>query len=483
MTTATDNVTGTSGQPTTVHTTERRGLAHVVSLIAMCAADIGVPLARRTPIGMRKDEAGRVVPIKAYDTPRVNKGQYRSTISRRAGISPALLQSLPDNVRKAHDALRRAEAQRLGRSNVDAAEETFKAALASAAAPIVEAVENGCRLTALPASDLAVYFLASVFATLQRQIEVTYALPHARAILPVTVYGTMGAAYTDFIESEHAGLAQPHASAGGGIGTGGHIERAQFFGPLHRFRETWRLDNNEIEYHDEVAEQAGAPPWNLMDRTIGLTTAAAIVAESKLIAFGSNPGTIYTPGADATIGGILYMATPSSVVMNNANGEVNYNAIAAFIRTQHAAAQWSQGLMGNVLTLSPSRYSFLSQQFVNSAGSTVNVIRALLENIAGLDEIRQAREYDVNPTELARLQALGHPLATFYQGGVSVGGVQKEAVTLHRDDAAVVTTAIGHEPMVIDNGMTDGVFSGVVACSVGGCRAAQPLGLAIGYQA
>jgi hypothetical protein len=46
-----------------------------------------------------------------------------------------------------------------------------------------------------------------------------------------------------------------------------------------------------------------------------------------------------------------------------------------------------------------------------------------------------------------------------------------------------VSVMEGYSPQVNDNGVQDGVFGGSTQVATGGTWAAQPLGMAIGYQA
>lgn len=432
-------------------------------------------------LGMRK-AAGAIVDITRYTRTGRDKGFSGSQLLRVADPSHALQALLPVAVAGPLTALKRGNYANSGvsRDQIAAAEERFIQALTQAGDRVAVDVHKGLPLHLLPASDMAVYFLASVYATMMRNIAAIYGMPTIKAVLPETVYNTRAQVYTDFLEQDRVALSEPMASTGGGLGASGHVERTQWVGPLSPFRNTWRVEQADIDFHAEMQGREGAPGWGLLDRSINIAMSALLVTESKLIAFGQAPGTVYSGvSANLMIPGFLYMATPTQVVINDANGLTNYTNLVSFISSQHQSAMWTDGLRGDILTLAPSDYARLAAQFVNSAGSTGSVLQALLANVAGLNEIRQAREYELNAAELTRLTQLGHPLASFYQGGVFFNGQQRHAMTLHRDDPNVITTVTGMPPQAYDNGMTEGVFSGSVAMSTGGVRAVQPLGFAI----
>lgn len=437
----------------------------------------------RPHLGMRRGRNGQVEYVTKYAAPRKIKGVPGSELMRRVQLSKDLARFLPTEVRHAYDTLQRLHAtNRKGElaGQIKQAEDDLMGVMDKAVLPIAEHVANGVPLTALPAEDLAIYFLAAVYAATKRQYEIMYALPTIGAVLPETVYNTEHKAYMDYVMSQHASPSEPFASTGGGIGAGVHVRQEQRTGPLHPFDQTWYLEELTMQEHQEFMDQDGAPAWTLLDATLALASAVLLVTEAKLIAFGERPDEV-GGGGPSVIKGILYLQTPTPLIYNTPNGVTNYDVLAGFINGQHALTQWSPALMGDVLTLAPDDYANLATQFLNSAGGTMSVLAALLMNVAGLREIRQAREYTPNPQELQRLQDASNPYADYYQGGVRVGNAQKRALTLHKDDPMVISRVTGFAMRTHDSGLSDGMYKGKQALSTGGVKLVQPLGFRAAY--
>lgn len=434
-------------------------------------------------LGMRKGHGG-IEYISKYAPPRRMKGVPGSDLMRRVKLSRDLAKYLPDTVQSAYHNLHRLHAMnKRGELNgqIKQAEDDLMGHLSHAAAPVAENVANGVPLHTLPAADLAIYYLAAVYAATKRQYEIMYAIPTIGAVLPETVYNTEHDTYLDYVRSQHASPSQPTASTSGGIGAGVHVRQEQRTGPLHPFSQDWYLEELTVMQHEEFMDQDGAPAWTLLDETLALAAAVLMVSEAKIIAFGERPDE--PGGGGPTIPkGIVYLdPAPTPIVYNTNNGVTNYDALAAFVIGQHAGTQFSPALMGDVLTLSPIDYATLSAQILNSAGGSMSVLAALLMNVAGLREIRQAREYAPNPDELTRLTDAGNPYADYYQGGIRVGGVQKRFLSLHRDNPDVVTRVTGYGLRTLDQGLQDGMYRGKQDLSTGGAKLIQPRGFKGGY--
>jgi hypothetical protein len=430
-------------------------------------------------LGMRREGTG-VSYVTRY-APRIkHKGARTSDLVRRVSLSRQLAHYLPPPVQTAYYKLQRLCAMKANPAannrttaqrarDIGEAEDALMSALATAAAPVAELVAEGVPVGTLSAADLAVYFLAAVYAATKRQYEVLMALPTIKAVFPETVYNTLAGVYTDFVKSTYSSPSSPMAATGGGIGAGGHAHQEQKFGPLRPFYQDWNVEEWSVQQHEEAMNLDGAPAWTLLDEALAIASAALLVTESKLVAFGERPDQgINAP--EQILRGAMYLQTPVDVAFNTNNGVTNYDAAAAFVNGQHADAQWTGALMGDVLTLSSEDYARLGTQFLNSAGGTMSVLAALLMNVPGLKEIRQAREYAPNADELLRLQEIGHPYANWYQGGVRVSGTQYNALTIHRDDPDVVTSVTGFSLQTYDNGLVDGKYNGRQGLSTGAMK-------------
>lgn len=473
-----------------------KGLAHMV---AMDMAAVGQLIDAGKPtgeLGMAKDDkAANGVRVITSRSPMVRDKARKaySTVLLSVAMSPGLQNMLAADVRAMWNGLTRMVQRNEDRASIEAREdEVCEAIEVKATALRKDMREHGYGVDSMPAEDQALYFLASALATLKRTILIEYALPTITTVLPVNRYNTVLRNWTDFIEVEHQTLSEPGASEGGGVGSGGHPEREQITGPLRRIRQTWRLEQEDIDRHNESRGREGAPEWDLLNRTMEINSAVVLVDKARLVCWGSNPqdGVVPEQPADMTIPGWLYSKAPHAVNFDQVSGEDNYIALKNFCRNQRVNASWAPGLIANVLTFSASSYFDLKTQFVDVQGSQMNVIEALLLMVPGLDRIEVAREYAQIPAELAHLQGLGHTDAAYVAGGVFVGtdadsnvvNALKEAVTLHRDDPDIVAQQDGHDIMMKDNALVDGIFAGVLLASTGGTRVSQIAGVEIGYQ-
>lgn len=459
-------------------------------MLAALGKDRDLPADQRAKpptLGRRKDhQAGKLVDITAND-PRIldRSGRGGSAIALdRVELSPYMLAALPPEVSDAWHALKRAAYTRdRSRAEIDQLNSAFADMVYSRAEALSREVsDRALPLSALSIRDQALYYLAAALAAGQRVIQIRKALPTILGILPIQTYNSRAPAYTDFLESEYSSLSEAAMMDGGGPGSGGHVEWAERLRALRPLRHQWRVDNAMVERHRETIGREGAPSWDLLDREIIRATAALMADEANLVAFGSKPGVVNPGGMH--VGGALYAKAATAVDWANASGETNYNNLGAWIQAQRTAAGWADGLAANVLVLSSPSYFRLKKQFINSAGGTMNVIDALLENIAGLDEIRVARELAPLSAEETVLKAKGKSAADakIMSGGIQNGGVQKDAAMLFVDDPEIIAQVEGYAQQVTDNGNTDGVWSGHVRKSSGGVNCVQDAGVALAYQ-
>ena len=440
----------------------------------------------RRELGRRKDrKLGKLVDITSNNPRVLERGRANAIALDRVDLSPYMLAALPPEISDAWHMLKRANYSRdRSRAELDQLNTTFADMVYGRAEALSrELSDRGLPLSALSVRDQALYYLAAALAASQRVIQIRKALPTILGILPIQTYNSRAPAYADFLESEYSSLSEPAMMDGGGPGSGGHVEWAERIKALRPLRHQWRVDNAQVERHREAMGQNGAPSWDLLDREIIRATAALMADEANLVAFGSQPGVVNPGGMH--VSGALYVKAPTAVDFDQASGEDNYDALRAWIEAQRTAAGWAEGLAANVMALSSPSYFRLKGQFVNSAGGTMNVIDALLENIAGLDEIRVARELAPLPAEATVLQAKGLDATTaaIMSGGIRQGGVQRDAAMLFVDDPEIVAQVNGHPQQIVDNGNTDGVWSGHVRTSSGGVNAVQDAGVALAYQA
>lgn len=435
-------------------------------------------------IGRRKLPNGQTEIIR-QGAPRVT---YKDSAERPTGElrrrfqpSMALIQALPRPIGDAWSHYLQNSHPRANPARAAEAENAFVRQLADAARRVHELRRSGCRIADLAPQDQAIYFFASAQAAIHRVINVRYATPTILGVINVTDYGTDAEAWSDTLEGRRASLPSNSAWSSGGPGSVTMPERNQLTGLFRWSRQAWNIDQAIVAKHAEAVGREGAPTWDLLDRTVLDATAVIDADQARLVAFGSAPGT--APPAGTQIPGMLYAKSASSVSLINANGEIVYNTGRDWMIAQQTAAQYSAGLAADILVLSPSLYMTLAGQFVNSAGSQVNVIQAWLDNLPFLREVRQAREFEPLSAEQAALQAAGMSatMARRYSGGIDVAGTQKKAIAFFRDDPEVITVKRGREPFVTDNGLAAGSFTGDVAGLMGGTYLNFTEGLALGY--
>lgn len=449
--------------------------------------DLSADQRTRIPsLGRRKDATtGRLVDITRFSPRTASKGTENAIALDRLELSPYMLNALPPEIADAWTALKRANYTRdRSAAQVSQLNDAFADAVYARAESLSREIsDRQIPLTALAIRDQAIYFLAAALAGVQRVIQVRKALPTVLGMLPVQTYNSRGPAYSDFIEADYSSLSETALMDGGGPGSGGHVEWAEIMRALRPIRHQWRVDNATVERHREVMGQNGAPSWDLLDREIIRATAQLLADEAALVSFGSRPGVI-GPASGMDVTGLLYAKAATGVDWANASGETNYNNLRTWIESQRTGASWAEGLSAGVLGLSSASYFRLKGQFVNSAGGTMNVIDALLENVAGLDEIRVARELMPLPAEATILEAKGLSATTaaVLSGGIRYSGAQKDAAVLFVDDPEIVARVEGHAVQVTDNGNDAGVWGGNVRTSSGGVNLVQSAGFAVARQ-
>lgn len=437
-------------------------------------------------IGRRKTNDGRIVTLTGLEAKRtiVKRSGDRPVGELRQRYTPSasIIAALPQPVADAWSRYLRTSHPNANPVHARAAESAFLAQLHNEAKRVHGLRMEGARIEDLGPQDQAIYFFASAMAAVHRIVRVRMATPTILGVCNVTDYGTDAEAWSDTIEGFRATLPARSAWASGGPGTATQQDRNLLSGRLQRSEQRWNIDQQTIARHQETIGREGAPTWDLLDRTILDATAVVDTDVARLVAFGSNPGTAPPPAT--SIPGLLYCKAASAITITNASGEVNFNTLRDWMIAQQTAANYSAGLAGDVLILSPQDYMRLAGQYVNSAGNDDSVIDALLMKCPFLREIRAAREFEPLTAEQANLTAAGLDATTARRlsGGIDVGGVQKRAITFIRDDNEVITIKRGREPYVNDNGLIAGSYQGEVAANTGGTYVYQADGVNLAYQ-
>jgi hypothetical protein len=325
--------------------------------------------------------------------------------------------------------------------------------------------------------------LETVF-SMNKVIEVTYAMPSIEEAFPVTVINTRFDSARSFVRE----LAEENAQVGGDVkvsfGPTASTHRGERFHRLVPVFASANITEEEVRRYQE-AQQANPNSgldFDLWEERLRGASLAVQREVGRVEAFGRPQNGIL--GLFRSSG--AYEVPSEALVFAGATSTTNYDNVALLLRNQFTAVAGREDRQADSLALSPESFLLLSQQVYNSANaSNVTTIEMIMRGNPQIESIYRVRECKPRTEEATRLEAVGYDAteAAINSGGLRVSGTQRNALVAFRRDPKMVEIIHGYSlettvyPPVLDR------TTALVRQSTGGMTVYEPQTMRIAYEA